>query len=66
MLCGNAGGKAIGSSECDIAGLDPSGHVVGFGGGIDDLINGLHSEVEGHEFTLYSYCQNMRLNYGGS
>lgn len=25
------------------------GHVEGLGGGVDDLVDGLHGEVEGHE-----------------
>ena len=24
-----------------------------FGGGVDDLVNGLHGEVKGHEFALF-------------
>jgi hypothetical protein len=29
---------------------------VCFGGGVDDLIDGLHGKVEGHEFTLRFDC----------
>ena len=52
VLGGNAGGKAVGSTEGDVAGLDATGHVVGFRARVDDLIDGLHSEVEGHELAL--------------
>lgn len=53
MLCSDTGREAVGTAEGDIAGLDTAGHVVGFRGGIDDLINCLHGEVESHELALY-------------
>lgn len=55
MLRGHTGGKAIGTSERDVAGLNTARHVVCFCGGVDDLIDGLHGEVEGHEFALHEH-----------
>ena len=52
MLRSNTRCKAIGSAKCDITWLYSTGHVVCFGGRIDNLVNGLHGEVKGHEFTL--------------
>ena len=52
MLGSDAGGKPVGSAEGDVAGLDPTGHVVGLSGRVDDLVDGLHGEVECHEFAL--------------
>ena len=33
-----------------------------FGSGVDDLINSLHGEVEGHKFALHRFCQIMRCS----
>ncbi|KAH6607090.1 hypothetical protein Trco_003403 [Trichoderma cornu-damae] len=55
VLGSDAGGKAVGSAEGDVAGLDATRHVQGLGGGVDDLVNRLHGEVEGHELALYVY-----------
>ena len=52
MLSCNACGEAIGAAEGDIAGLDATGHVVCFCRRVDNLVNGLHGEVEGHELAL--------------
>lgn len=52
MLRSNTCGEPIGSSKCDIAGLNASGHVVSFASRVYDLVNGLHCKVEGHEFAL--------------
>jgi hypothetical protein len=36
------GSETVRSAESNVARLDTSGHVVGFGSRVDDLINGLH------------------------
>jgi hypothetical protein len=51
MLGGDTGGETVGAAEGDVARLDTTGHVVGLGGGVDDLVDGLHGEVEGHELA---------------
>jgi hypothetical protein len=51
MLGSDTGGEAVGPTECDVAGLDTSRHVMGLCSRVDDLINGLHGEVEGHELA---------------
>lgn len=52
VLGRHAGGEAVGSTEGDVAGLDAAGHVQGLGGRVDDLVDGLHGKVEGHELAL--------------
>lgn len=52
VLSGDTGSETVGSTEGDVARLDTSRHVVGLCGRVDDLINGLHGEVEGHELAL--------------
>lgn len=52
MLGTDTGCETVGATEGDVAGLDTAGHVVGLCGGVDDLVNGLHGEVEGHELAL--------------
>ena len=52
MLGCNTGSEAVRPTESYIARLDTTGHVVCFGGRVDDLINGLHGEIEGHELAL--------------
>jgi hypothetical protein len=52
VLSGDTGGETVGTTESDVAGLDTTGHVVSLGGRVDNLINGLHGEVEGHELAL--------------
>jgi hypothetical protein len=44
--------ETVGATEGDVAGLGTTGHVVRLCGGVDDLVNGLHGEVEGHELAL--------------
>lgn len=51
VLGGDAGRGAVGSPEDDGHRLQTGGHVVGLGGRVDDLVDGLHGEVEGHELT---------------
>jgi hypothetical protein len=51
VLGSNTGGETVGTAEGDVAGLDTTGHVVSLGGRVDDLVNGLHGEVEGHELA---------------
>lgn len=51
MLSCNTGSETVGTSESDVTWLDTTGHVVGLCGGVDDLVNGLHGEVEGHELA---------------
>ena len=60
MLGGDASGKAVRASKCDITWLDPTGHIMSFGRGIDDLVDGLHGEIEGHKLALKSSCQLTR------
>ena len=52
VLGGNTSGETVRSTEGDVAGLDTTRHVVGLGGRVDDLIDSLHGEVEGHELAL--------------
>ena len=51
MLSGGACGSTVGPSEhnwhCDIS----AGHVVLFGGGVHNLIDGLHGKVHSHELN---------------
>ena len=61
MLGSDTGGETVGTAESDVAGLDSSRHVVSFRGRVDNLINSLHSEIEGHELALESFCQSHRL-----
>ena len=46
--------ETVGSTEGDVAGLDTTRHVVCLCGRVDDLVNGLHGEVEGHELAMWS------------
>ena len=57
MLSCDPSCKTIGTSKCDIAGLNTPRHVMSLGGGIDDLVNGLHGEVERHELALKAWRQ---------
>src|SRR5689334_13706116 len=50
MLGGNSGGSAIGAAKHDGAAHLATGHVKRLGGGVDDLVHGMHGEIEGHEF----------------
>ena len=54
MLSTDTSSETVGTTEGDVAGLDTTGHVVGLCGGVDNLVNGLHGEVEGHELALVS------------
>ena len=54
MLSTDTRGETVGTAEGDVAGLDTTGHVVCLRGRVDDLVNGLHGEVEGHELALLS------------
>ena len=58
MLCCDTGSETIGTSESDVTRLYSARHVMSFRGGVDDLVDGLHGEVEGHEFALMFYCEN--------
>jgi hypothetical protein len=51
VLSSDTCGEAVGATESDVARLDTTGHVVSLSGGVDDLVNGLHGEVEGHELA---------------
>lgn len=51
MLGTDTSGETVGATESDVARLDTTGHVMGLGGRVDDLVNGLHGEVEGHELA---------------
>lgn len=58
MLGSDTRSETVGSTEGDVARLDTTGHVVGLCGRVDDLIDGLHGEVEGHELALGA-CQQL-------
>ena len=60
MLGSDAGSKAVRASESNVTRLNPTGHVVCFGCGVDDLVDCLHGKIEGHELTLASSCQLTR------
>src|SRR3546814_4921595 len=49
VLGRDPGGCAVRAAEHDRASHLTAGHVEGLGGGIDDLVDRLHREVEGHE-----------------
>lgn len=51
VLRGHACRSSVGSSEDDGHRLKAGGHVVGLGCRVDDLVDGLHGEVEGHELA---------------
>ncbi len=51
VLSRHTGRRTIRPTEHNRDGLPAGRHVVGLGGGVDDLIDGLHGEVEGHELT---------------
>lgn len=65
VLGTDTGSEAVGATEGDVAGLDATGHVEGLSGRVDDLIDGLHGEVEGHELALYDdkSWSDMRFKY---
>ena len=63
MLCSDTGSETVGATEGDVAGLDTTGHVVGLCGGVDNLVNGLHGEVEGHELALSSLSDLLFLGH---
>lgn len=52
VLSSDTGSETIGTAEGDVAGLNTTGHVVGLGGRVDNLVNGLHGKVKGHELAL--------------
>lgn len=54
VLGSDTGGEAVGATEGDVAGLDTARHVEGLGGRVDNLVDGLHGKVEGHELALES------------
>ena len=71
MLCGHTLGETVWSTECDVTWLNTSRHVVGLRGGVDDLVNGLHGEVEGHELADWvqtcecgSDCETTETRFG--
>ncbi|MGY4504782.1 hypothetical protein ACVWYH_008739 [Bradyrhizobium sp. GM24.11] len=49
VLGGNARSRAVRTAEHDRAAHLAAGHVERLGGGVDDLVDRLHGEVEGHE-----------------
>ena len=49
MLGGDPGGRPVGAAKHDGGAHLSARHVQGLGRGIDDLVHGLHGEVEGHE-----------------
>lgn len=61
MLGSDTSSETIGPTEGDVTGLDSTGHVVCFGCRVDDLVNGLHREVKGHELALESISVGSRM-----
>lgn len=51
MLRGNASGGSVGTAENDWDGDGTGRHVQGLGRRIDNLVDSLHSKIEGHEFA---------------
>lgn len=51
MLSANTSSGAIRSTEHDWAWNISSGHVICLAGRVDDLVDGLHGEVESHELA---------------
>lgn len=45
---------SVGPSEHNGHWLEAGGHIVGLCCGVDNLVDGLHGEVEGHELTDWS------------
>lgn len=64
VLGGDTGSETVGSTEGDVAGLNTTRHVVGLCGGVDNLVNGLHGEVEGHELALVSLLELLFCTKG--
>ncbi|KAI6756497.1 hypothetical protein HG531_014112 [Fusarium graminearum] len=52
VLSSNTSSKTVGTTECDVTGLDATRHVEGLGSRVDNLIDSLHGKVEGHKLTL--------------
>jgi hypothetical protein len=51
VLSSDTRSETVGTTESDVARLDTTRHVVSLSGRVDDLVNGLHGEVEGHELA---------------
>ena len=51
MLCCHAGGRAVGPPEHNGHGDGASGHVERLCRRVDDLVDGLHGKVKGHELA---------------
>lgn len=51
VLCSNSCRRTIGSPEDDGHWLQTGRHVVGLCRRVDDLVDGLHGEVKGHELA---------------
>lgn len=51
VLCSHPSGRPVGASEDDGHRDGPRGHVARLGCRVDDLIDGLHGEVERHELA---------------
>ena len=54
MLRSDTSSETVRPTEGDITGLNSTGHIMCFGGRVDDLVNGLHREVKGHKLALES------------
>ena len=52
VLSTDTGSETVGATESDVARLDTAGHVEGLGGRVNNLVDGLHGEVESHELAL--------------
>ena len=62
VLGGNARRRPVRPAEYDRARDLPAGHVMRLGRRIDDMVDGLHGEVEGHEFHDGAQPRECRAN----
>ena len=56
VLGRDTSGRAVRPTENDRTGDITTGHVVRLARRVDNLVNGLHSEVESHEFTATQWA----------
>lgn len=64
VLCSDSSRRPVGPPEDDGHRLQARWHVVGLGCGVDDLVDGLHGEVEGHELTDGSQTGLVGVGWG--
>jgi len=61
VLGGHAERRAVGAPEHDRHVDGARAHVEGLGGRVDDVVDGLHGEVEGHELA-----DGLEAGHGGA